>query len=196
LVPSDPKLSLNPTPACTAQSFAAGSPAVTPRLPAVLFENVGLTPWRPPACAPAGTSISQRPFAPPQRPPVSRLPFRIHVLPAHTRVTGARRATLADAPNATSCNNATEKTGHVTVPRRIRTPAAGHSTKRTRFRALQAHKKGTKMHSTTSPQALGFQPSARSPESGILSAFIRVHLRPMVFPGRRGRQEGKKIGSK
>ncbi len=56
--------------------------------------------------------------------------------------------------------------------------------------------KGTKMHSTTSPQALGFQPSARSPESGILSAFIRVHLRPMVFPGRRGRQEGKKIGSK
>jgi len=76
MVPSDPKLSLNPTPACTAQSFAAGSPAITPQLPAVLFENVGLTPWRPPACAPAGTSISQRPFAPLRRPPVSRLPFQ------------------------------------------------------------------------------------------------------------------------
>ncbi len=49
---------------------------VSPRLPAAPFENCGLTPWRSPACAPAGTFISQRPFAPPQRLPVSRPPFR------------------------------------------------------------------------------------------------------------------------
>jgi len=65
-----------PAPACTAQSFAAGSPALTPQLPAAPFGNNGLTPWRSPACAPAGTSISQRPFAPPVRLPVSRPPFR------------------------------------------------------------------------------------------------------------------------
>jgi hypothetical protein len=66
----------DPTPACTAQSFAAGRPSITPQLPAVPFKNVGLTPWRSPAPAPAGTRISQTAFRFLRRLPVSRPPSR------------------------------------------------------------------------------------------------------------------------
>ena len=38
-----------------------------------------------------------------------------------------------------------------------------------------------KVHSAPSPQALSFQPSAFSPETGVLSAFIGVHRRPLWF---------------
>jgi hypothetical protein len=77
LVPSDPKLSLNPTPACTAQSFATGRLSMTSRLPAAPFGSDGLTPGRSHSSLPVGTCISQPPFLSTlERPPVSRLPLR------------------------------------------------------------------------------------------------------------------------
>ena len=46
------------------------------QLPTALFESRGLTPRRSLQSTPAGTSISRRPFATPQRLPVARQPFR------------------------------------------------------------------------------------------------------------------------